>query len=110
MRQMPYKELVRQRDEKNFRIIDVREPDEFAEVHVKGAELFPLSKLRDGEYPEPDERPVAVICRVGGRSQRACQMLEAAGWEDLYNVSDGTIGAVEAGEEHVVRGDEPDGE
>jgi rhodanese-related sulfurtransferase len=91
------------RDKTDLRLIDVREPDEYEEVHVKGAELFPLSKLRDGERPERDGRPTALICRSGSRSEMAAKMLERDGWEDLINVSDGTIGAVEAGEEHVER-------
>lgn len=106
MKQLPYKRVAERRDEEDFRIIDVREPDEYEEVHVRGVELFPLSKLRKGERPEPDDRPVATICRSGSRSEMAAKMLEADGWNEIVNVSDGTKGAVEAGEEHVVRGDD----
>lgn len=108
MRQMPYKQVAEARDEEDdLRMIDVREPDEYEEVHVREVELFPLSKLRRGERPEPDGRPTALICRSGSRSEMAAKMLEEDGdWGELINVSDGTIGAVEAGEEHVVRGDD----
>ena len=107
MKQMPYKQVAEERERRDLRIIDVREPDEYEEVHVEGVELFPLSKLRRGERPEPDDRPTAVICRSGGRSRQAAQMLEQEeGWGELINVSDGTNGAVEAGEKHVVRGDD----
>ena len=103
MEQMRYKDVAELRESEDLRIIDVRERDEYEEVHVKGVELFPLSKLRKGERPEKDDRRTAIICRSGGRSQMAGEMLEQEGWEDLINVSDGTIGAVEAGEEHVER-------
>jgi len=103
MKQMPYKDVAQLREESDLRIIDVREPDEFEEVRVRGAELFPLSDLRDGERPDEDDRPTAIICRSGGRSEMAARMLENDGWDELINVSDGTIGAVEAGEEHVER-------
>ena len=109
MKQKPYKEVAELRDDIDLRLIDVREPDEYQEVHVQGAENFPLSRLRGGERPEGDGRPVAVICKSGGRSRRAATMLEQEGWADgeLINVSDGTIGAIEAGDQHVVRGDSP---
>ena len=103
MQQMRYKEVAEMREETDLRIIDVREPDEYEEVHVEGVELFPLSKIRKGERPEKDDRKTAIICRSGGRSQRAAQILESEGWEELINISDGTNGAIEAGEEHVVR-------
>lgn len=106
MEQMPYKQIAELREEQDLRLIDVREPDEYEEVHVEDVELFPLSKLREGERPEPDDRRTAVICRSGGRSQMAIEMLEDDGWSDLINVSDGTQGAEEAGDDHVVRGDE----
>ena len=104
MKRMPYRDVAKLRDQQDLRLIDVREPDEYAEVHVKGVELFPLSKLRDGELPEPDDRAVAVICRSGGRSQVACQILEKAGWDECINVDGGTLAAEEAGDDHVERG------
>ena len=103
MQQMRYKEVAEMREETDLRIIDVREPDEYEAGHVEGVELFPLSKIRKGERPEKDDRKTAIICRSGGRSQRAAQILESEGWEELINISDGTNGAIEAGEEHVVR-------
>jgi len=111
MRQMPYKEVVEAYEGRELRIIDVREPDEYEEVHVEGVELFPLSELRQGDRPEPDDRPTALICRSGGRSEMAAEMLEQNDeWGELINVSDGTEGAVEAGEQHVVRGDDAPGD
>lgn len=104
MKRMDYEEIAQKRDQDDLRIIDVRETDEYEEVHVKGVELFPLSKLREGELPEQDDRPVAVICRSGGRSQVACKILEQNGWDECINVEGGTLAAIEAGEEHVERG------
>jgi rhodanese-related sulfurtransferase len=104
MKRMDYKDIADKRDQDDLRLIDVREQDEYDEVHVKGVELFPLSKLKKGELPEKDDRPVAVICRSGGRSQMACEILEKNGWEECTNVEGGTLAAIDAGEEHVERG------
>ena len=71
------------------RVIDVREPDEYATGHVPGAELIPL-----GTVPEHLDRfgadgPTYVICRSGGRSMRACEFASTSG-HDVVNVTGGT--------------------
>lgn len=103
MKRMDYDEIAERREDEDLRIIDVREQDEYDEVHVRDVELFPLSKLQKGELPEPDERDVAVICRSGSRSAMACKILEKAGWQECINVEGGTLAAIEAGEDQVVR-------
>lgn len=77
-------------------LFDVREPDEFAEVHATGALLLPLSDLtgRAGEVPR--DRPVLVICRSGARSGRAAEWLNERG-ASVTNVAGGTLAWVEAG-------------
>lgn len=100
MKELNYQEFLAQREE-NYRLIDVREADEFEAVHAKTAELFPLSRIRNGEVPEEDERPIYVICRSGARSAMACQIFEAKGFKECTNIAGGTNGAIEAGEEYV---------
>jgi rhodanese-related sulfurtransferase len=100
---MDYADIAQKRAQEDLRVIDVREQDEYDEVHVKDVELFPLSKLKKGELPDKDARQVAVICRSGGRSQMACEILEKNGWQECTNVEGGTLAAIEEGEEHVVR-------
>lgn len=104
MKRIDFEQFVHQRPLKNPRVLDVREQDEYDEVHVKGVELFALSRLREGELPEQDDREVWVICRSGGRSQIACEILEDAGWPECTNVEGGTLAAIDAGEDQVERG------
>ena len=105
MERMQYNDFAAKRDADGLRVIDVREQDEWDEVRVRDAELFPLSKLRGGELPEDDGRRVALICRSGGRSAMAAQMLEANGFSDVINVEGGTLAALAAGvEADLVRG------
>ncbi len=72
-------------------LIDVRNPDEYEEMHVPGAVLLPLPELpqRAGEVPR-DER-VYVICGTGARSLAAAEALNNAGW-DAVSVAGGTKG------------------
>jgi rhodanese-related sulfurtransferase len=85
-------------------IIDVREPDEYAEGHVPGAPLIPLATVPDrlGEVPSVGE--VLIICKSGGRSKKAAEHLRTQGI-DAVNVAGGTMGWIEAGH-RVVTGDD----
>lgn len=103
MKEMHYAEFAKIRED-GHRLIDVREADEYQDVHVKGAELLPLSKIRQGERPEEDDRETFVICRSGGRSAMAIQILESEGFKECTNIAGGTMAAIEEGEDHVERG------
>lgn len=86
-------------------LVDVREANEFAEWHAKGAENLPLSELQL-RYGELDlDQDLYIICLSGGRSAKACQWLELNGI-DAINVSNGTIGWRDAGRTIIVNGEE----
>ncbi len=76
------------------RLIDVRTPAEFDEVHAVGATSIPLDRLDPTRITiqhgvQPTET-VYVICKMGGRSRRACQALDSAGFANVVNVDGGT--------------------
>jgi|SRR5690554_5821231 len=104
MKRLTYEKLATDPAYKNMRIIDVREQDEYDEVRVKGVELFPLSRFQQGELPTRDDREVGVICRSGARSQRACELLEEAGWPECTNIEGGTLAAIQFGADQVEHG------
>jgi rhodanese-related sulfurtransferase len=74
-------------------IVDVREPYEWQAGRIEGAIHIPLNDLMAGEGQDQidQNRPVAVICRSGNRSELASLMLKAKGF-DAYNVTDGMEG------------------
>lgn len=77
-------------------VIDVREPYEYAEGHVPGAELMPLMTVPQHIDALPTDRPVYIICAVGGRSAQAAAFLATRG-VDAVNVDGGTGEWIAAG-------------
>ena len=80
-------------------LLDVREPEEFAAVHAKGAVLIPLGQLqsRPNEIAQYKNKPVEVICRSGHRSAKGAEILRNAGFSQVANVEGGTNAWVGAG-------------
>ena len=71
-------------------VLDVREPHEVAEAAIEGSVNIPLGQVVERVGEIDSSRPVAVICALGGRSARAIEALEAAGYPgELLNVSGG---------------------
>jgi rhodanese-related sulfurtransferase len=97
--------------------LDVRTEAEFAQGHPAGAINVPVVFIKgpgqmelNGEFVDvvgkllPHEKKLVVGCLAGGRSQRACELLEAAGYSDLTNVRGGFGGARDASGQVVVTG------
>lgn len=86
-------------------VLDVRQPDEYEAGHVPGAVLIPLDELeaRIDEVPDGD---LYVICRSGGRSRKALELLITRGRRGV-NVAGGTLAWIEAGHP-VVTGPHPE--
>ncbi|MFN2545521.1 MAG: rhodanese-like domain-containing protein [Actinomycetota bacterium] len=77
----------------DVQILDVREPYEWEAGRIDGAIHVPLNDLMGGKGADQldPEKPVAVICRSGNRSELASLMLKAKGF-DAYNVRGGMEG------------------
>jgi len=87
-------------------VIDVREPDEYASGHIPGAILVPLSTVLQNSGEFLSEDTVFVVCRSGGRSMQACELLHDNGIVNVVNVAGGTMGWIGLGNE-VVTGENP---
>ena len=73
-------------------VLDVREPWEFRQGHVPGAVLIPLGELGQRVSELDPDKPVAVICATGSRSQSAAALLGQKNFKTIYNVLNGTMG------------------
>lgn len=70
-------------------LLDVREPWEYAQVHVEGSRHIPMGQIpeRLGEL-DPKARYV-VMCHHGGRSQQVAQFLTSKGYGQVANLAGG---------------------
>ena len=83
---------VRDLVESGAYFVDVREENEFANGHIKGAVNIPLSQLRERMSEIPKDKPVYVHCRSAQRSYNAVMALQGSGWDNVVNVSGSFLG------------------
>jgi rhodanese-related sulfurtransferase len=88
---------AQQRIQKGALLIDVREPNEYQEVHASGATLMPLSGFAGSYNTLPTDAEIILICRSGARSEQAGQMLLESGYSNVTNLTGGTIAWVQGG-------------
>ena len=77
-------------------LVDVRERDEWRAGHAPGARHIPLGELPARLAALPRERPIAFVCRSGGRSSVAVE-LAARNRVEALNVDGGLIAWQSAG-------------
>ena len=90
--------------EGSLRVLDVRQPEEWAQGHVEGASFMTGADVpaRIEELPPADGRPLAVICGGGFRSSVITSLLVSLGRSDAATVVGG-MGAWRADGLPIVR-------
>jgi rhodanese-related sulfurtransferase len=72
-------------------LVDVRTPNEYATGHIQGTRLLPLQTLQQRISEIPQDAAVVCICRSGGRSATASELLANSGFQNVINMSGGMI-------------------
>lgn len=78
-------------------VIDVREPREFRQGHVPGAELIPLPQILSNGVQLSRERDIVLVCGSGRRSVRAVHHLQAQGYQSIRALRGGILAWEAAG-------------
>jgi rhodanese-related sulfurtransferase len=74
----------------NFRLIDVRETEEWAVAKLPGAELIPLSQFQSRATEElGKDEEIILYCHHGMRSGRAQGYLKTQGYTQVLNLTGG---------------------
>lgn len=84
------KELKAKQDaQEKFRLIDVREPDEYRICSIPGAELKPLGQIPQWMQGLDKSEEIILQCHHGMRSQQACFFLAKNGFTKVKNLTGG---------------------
>lgn len=95
VRNLPAHEAIEKAQKGEITLVDVRGHDEVAQTgKAKGAlhiPLFLLNQHADPRHPEfhpglNTEKPVALYCASGARSQMAAQAMSTLGFSEVYNI------------------------
>jgi rhodanese-related sulfurtransferase len=94
MQNISVEELKLRRDNgEKLNLIDVREPDEYAEFNLGGT-LIPLGKIQTMQIDEIEDlkdEEVIIHCRIGNRSMIACLFLDTLGFKNTKNLAGGVL-------------------
>ena len=88
LKEITVTELKSRLDKEVIFLLDVREDYEY-EVANLGGTLIPLNKVANRSAEVPKDREVIVMCKMGGRSAKAIELLKEQGFENLVNLKGG---------------------
>jgi len=86
--------------EGKVRVVDVRNPDEWAAGHIPEATHIPLPIIinnPDSNLAGDFEQPQLFVCAVGERSAIACEVAAMMGYKTVYNLTGGTTEWIRSG-------------
>lgn len=94
MKEITVQELKQKIDnDEGVFVLDVREPFEQhqSKLDYEESTLIPVGELADrlNEIESHKDREVICLCRSGGRSAKACKLLEKEGFENVKNLKGG---------------------
>jgi sulfur-carrier protein adenylyltransferase/sulfurtransferase len=72
-----------------LKVVDVREPWEYARDHIPNAKLTPLGRIIAKPKDAITVDDVVFVCEVGQRSAVAAEMAAALGMQHVYNLEGG---------------------
>lgn len=70
-------DLAQQLAEQRVKVVDVREPMEYAGGHIAGSLNVPLSRITQADLPQG---PLVLVCQSGNRSTKALSQLLQQGY------------------------------
>jgi adenylyltransferase/sulfurtransferase len=65
----------------DVQLIDVRQPSEHSFARIPGSKLIPLGEIMNRIDEIDPSRDTVIHCKMGGRSARAIEALERAGFK-----------------------------
>lgn len=84
-------------DKKSIVLLDVRTPEEYAEVHLENALLLPVGDVLAetlegiGLGEESKDKEIIIYCRSGARSKQAYDIMDSLGYTNIKSISGGMV-------------------
>ncbi len=75
----------------DFVFLDVRNQNEYDEVHIEGTKLIPLGQLKERAGELPKDKEIIAFCKISLRGYEACKILDAAGFKDTKFMDGGVV-------------------
>jgi len=72
-----------------IKVVDIREPSEYAAAHIPGVMFLPLSELQLRLDELDPNQTYYIHCRSGGRSMKLVQFLKQNGFKNVKSVAGG---------------------
>jgi sulfur-carrier protein adenylyltransferase/sulfurtransferase len=77
--------------EKEYILVDVRQPGEYIQAHIPGALLMPLSEFQSKISSLPDDKDIVFYCLSGSRSRTAAMLAadQKISQKNIYSLEGG---------------------
>lgn len=87
------RQYIQSHHENSYRLVDVRQPEEYELNHIPGAQLLPLPQLMQELEGLPADKELVFYCRSGARSSTAAIMVaeEEVASGPIYNLEGGIL-------------------
>jgi adenylyltransferase/sulfurtransferase len=87
--------MLKERDngERDFVLVDVREPNEYEINKIPGSVLIPKGEFLNGNAlgQLPADKQIVMHCKTGVRSAETLAIVKGAGWSDAVHVGGGVV-------------------
>jgi molybdopterin/thiamine biosynthesis adenylyltransferase/rhodanese-related sulfurtransferase len=84
-------ELVERLRKDNLRLLDVRNPEEYAICKIEGSTLIPLNELPERLEELDQSAETIVYCKSGMRSKKAAELLSERGFKNVKSLQGGIL-------------------
>jgi len=81
----------------NVVLLDVRTPEEYAEIHLENALLLPVGELSANTLADiglgqgAKDKEIIIYCRSGARSKQAYDIMDSLGYTNIKSVAGGMV-------------------
>lgn len=91
--------LLQQVEQKEWLLIDVRSPQEYAQGHIPGALNMPHDRIDDylAQLGDAKHKPIIVYCQSGRRARMVMDTLRMQAFKDVSHLEGDMMGWRDAG-------------